>query len=62
MAKIKRQANVMLCDFYKICDNKVLNEKKILIENKINALEPNIDDETIAKALMLAKLIETIGE
>jgi len=62
VAKIKRQANVMLCDFYKICDNKVLNEKKILIENKINALEPNIDDETIAKALMLAKLIETIGE
>jgi len=59
---IKRAAAAVLDKFYKECDNKVLNNKKMLVENKILAIKPNANDETITKALILSKLIETVGE
>lgn len=60
--KIKKAALQTLEEFCSSADNKVLNGKKDLVESNIQALEPSANDTSIIKALMLSKLIETIGE
>jgi len=56
--KIKNLAEITLQNFYRSCNNEVLNGKKDLVENKIRSLEIASDDSTVTKALMLSSLIE----
>lgn len=60
--KIKHTAITALKEFYKSCDNKVLQEKKDLVNKKIDLIELSTDDIAITRALILSKLIETIKE
>lgn len=54
---IKKRAKSALSTFYIKCDNQVLNEKKELIAKKIEKLQPSMTEETVSRALTLAKLI-----
>ena len=54
---IKKRAIQSLEKFYQTCDNKVLHEKRKIIESKIKSLSPNTTDDTIAKALTISALV-----
>ena len=55
--KIKNRATAALDSFYIKCDNKVLNNKRELIAEKIDRLTPSLSEESVSRALTLAKLI-----
>ena len=59
---IKERATDALEKFYQTCDNKVLHEKRVLIEAKINSLEPNSTDDTISKALTISALVSEMED
>ena len=59
---IKKKALRSLEKFYKSCDNKVLQEKQMLMEAKIRSLVPNSTDDTISKALTISALVSEMEE
>jgi len=59
---IKKKALRSLEKFYKTCDNKVLQEKQMLMEAKIRSLVPNSTDDTISKALTISALVSEMEE
>ena len=59
---IRLEAKAAVENFYKDCDNKVLNEKKDHLLLKINEYSPTNTDESVAKALMLSDLIKELEE
>ena len=59
---IRLEAKNAVNSFYEDCDNKVLNEKRDHWMRKIDGYEPNITDESVAKALMLSDLIKELEE
>ena len=58
--KVAAQKN--LAKFYNSCDNRVLLEKRSMLESKISSLNVDCEDSTIKKALMLSKLVEELEE
>ena len=59
---IKLEAASIVNDFYKDCDNKVLNNKREHLMEKINNYLPDATDDSVAKALMLSDLIRELEE
>lgn len=60
IVRIKEDAQSNLAKFYRSCDNKILNEKRVLIESRISNLKVDCDDTTIKRALMLSRLVEEL--
>ena len=60
MQKIKRRARSVLTAFYSQCNNKILNEKRDIIINKVEELQPALTEVSISKALVLAELISEL--
>ena len=58
--EIRRLAQVNLTKFYKSCENKILNEKRVLVESRLRDFEVNCDDATIQRALVLSRLVEEL--
>jgi hypothetical protein len=62
VAEIKQRAEIALSNFYRVCDNDILNRKQTLVENRIYSMKVNASDETVKKALMLSSLIEQLED
>ena len=54
---LKNKATTALDSFYIRCENKVLNNKREIIAEKIDRLTPSLSEMSISRALTLAKLI-----
>lgn len=59
---IKLEAKASVENFYKDCDNAVLNEKKNFLLEKIEGYDPDNSDMSVSKALMLVDLIKEMEE
>ena len=59
---IKKRALHAIENFYQVCDNQFLKEKRSLVEAKINELEINTSDDTISKALTISALISEMED
>jgi len=62
IGEIKRLAQSTLAKFYNLCDNQTLNDKRALVESRIQNFEINCDDATIKKALVLSRLVEELED
>ena len=59
---IKEKVEKALKSFYGNCDNKVLNEKKIIVERRVNEFNPGSCDESIKKALIISALTSELED
>ena len=57
---IKKRALRAMENFYHMCDNQILEDKRPLVETKIHELEINTADDTISKALVISALINEL--
>lgn len=59
---IKEKVEKALSRFYDDCSNRVLNEKRDVIEKRIREFRPGSSDESIKRALMLAALTNELED
>ena len=55
---IKDRANRVIKNYFVTCENKVLIEKKSIVENKINNLDVCAKQDSVTKAMLLSALLQ----
>ncbi len=60
IGEIKEHALNCLDKFYSLCENKVLNDKRKVVEQKIKNLQIDSQDETVKKALIISHLVQEL--